>query len=92
MSTINLEILRCAGLEYLIDAIGAAVHARIREENYRVYLTDSAYLLCASFGNRLERRYYELTHPTQNNDEQEQGTGEDIAVERLERFGIKVVT
>lgn len=59
----------------------------MREENYRVYLTDCLYALAASFNNKPRLRYYDILKPKPVDDR----PGMEIAVERLERLGIKVV-
>lgn len=61
--------------------------ARINAEIYRVYVTDCLYSLCAAWGNKPSRRYYDLLHPTP----EDTRTGEEIASERLERFGITIL-
>lgn len=66
----------------------SAMLSRIREENYRVYVTDCLYSIGAAWNNPPRLRYYDILHPTP----EDKRTGEEIAVERLERFGIKVVT
>lgn len=60
---------------------------RQRREALDIYVTDCFYRICASLGNPPHVRYYDLLHP------QPEDTREavDIAHERLERFGIKVV-
>ena len=50
-------------------------------------MTDCAYSLCAALGNKPRRRYYDILHPTP----EDTRTGEEIALDRLARFGIKVV-
>ena len=74
-------------MDYFADALDASISARHREEAYRVYLTDTLYSLCAFTGNKPARRYYDLLHPVP----EDTRSGMEIAVERLEALGIKVV-
>ena len=80
-------MLGLLGVNYLIDSILAAISEHQKMEHYRVYVTDCLYTLCAWAGNPLSRRYYDILHP--NADEKK--TGDEIARDRLERFGIEVV-
>ena len=56
------------------------------DEAYRVYVTDCFYVICASLGNKIGRRYYDMLHP-----EDDRTDGNALARERLAHFGIKVV-
>lgn len=56
------------------------------DEAYRVYVTDCFYVIAASLGNKLDRRFYDMLHP-----EDDSVDGAALARERLEHFGIKVV-
>lgn len=64
----------------------AAMDALRKDEAYRVYITDCFYVICASLGNKIGKRYYDMLHPEDNS-----VSGDTLARERLERFGIKVV-
>lgn len=74
-------------MEYLTECIMGAATRRMSEENYRVYMTDCLYGLCAGWGNKPQKRYYDILHPAPVDNR----TGEEIAVEHLEKLGIKVV-
>ena len=56
-----------------------------KEEIYRVYETDCLKYVCFALGIEIEKRYYDILHPSK------QTEPEETCVERLERFGIKVV-
>lgn len=75
------------GPGYLTDCITFAAARRLREETYRIYVTDCLYMICAWSGNKLSKRYCEIVNPVPEDDR----PGEVIAAERLERYGIKVV-
>lgn len=76
-----------AGVEYLTDGIIASINKHVELEMYRVYETDCLYLLCCALDNNPGMRYYDMIHPTVEDDR----PCEDVTAERLERFGIKVV-
>lgn len=78
-----------AGPRYLIDCIENAAIRRLREETYRGYVSDCLYTICAWSGNKLRKRYFDLVNP--DAEPVDNRSGEEIAKERLERFGIKVV-
>ena len=75
------------GVNYLADSIAAASRRLEIEEAYRVYHTDCMYALCAFLGVEVKRRFLNILHP----ELEDRRTGTEIANERLERFGIKVV-
>lgn len=79
--------MKLLGISYLTDALVATISARRREEVYRVYVTDRLFTLCAALNNTPQKRYYDLLYP----EPVDTRTGEEIARERLESFGIKVV-
>lgn len=75
------------GVDYLTDSILAAISERRTMENYRVYITDCLYALCAWSGNPIQHRYYDILHPRPIDNR----TGGEIAKDMLERFGLEVV-
>lgn len=75
------------GVTYLTDSIMAAIEEHSEITAYRVYQTDCLYLICGSLGNKPSRRYCDILHP----EPKDERSGMEIAEERLERFGIKVV-
>lgn len=79
--------MRLLGIPYLTDALVATISARHRDEVYRVYVTDRLYTLCAALNNKPQKRYYDILNP----EPADPRSGEEIARERLESFGIKVV-
>lgn len=62
------------------------MHRRVTDDNFRIYITDCLYGLCAAWGNPPRKRYYDLLHAPDS----KHSDGE-TAQERLERLGIKVV-
>lgn len=79
--------MKLLGIPYLTSALVSTISARNREEVYRTYVTDRLYTLCASWGNKPPKRYYDIINP----EPEDPRSGEEIARERLESFGIKVV-
>lgn len=75
------------GIPYLTGCLAAALDARLKEEAYRVYVTDCLYYVAEAWGTRMKCRYYEILHPQP----EDKRTGKEIALDRLDRFGIKVV-
>ena len=82
-----MDLYGLLGVQYLTDSLMYAMNTRRQDEAYRVYVTDCFYGICSTLGGKLERRYYDILHPAQ----EETRSGEEIAYERLERFGIEVV-
>lgn len=76
------------GIGYFVDCIVNAANEHTREEMYQVYETDCLYGIARSLGIKLHRRLYDLLHQVPEDGR----SGEEIAEERLNRFGIKVVT
>lgn len=87
VNAVRLELLRLLGITYLTDSLIAAVTERVQTEKYRVYETDCLYAICKSLGVEIEKRYYDVLRPS----EEENKPADEIVEERLERFGIKVV-
>ena len=50
-------------------------------------MTDCLYALCAAWNVKPRKRYFDILHPEPDDPR----TGEEIAAERLARFGITVV-
>lgn len=75
------------GLPYFADAITAAINARVRDDIYRIYVTDAFYNICNFTGNRMSRRYFDILHPTP----EDPRSGMEIAVDFLTAHGIPVV-
>lgn len=75
------------GPGYLADSIAASARARAETEVYRVYETDCLYGIARALGVKFRRRFYDILHPEPEDDR----TGMEIAQERLDRLGIKVV-
>lgn len=80
-------MLGLLGVTYLTDSLLYAMNTQRKDEAYRVYVTDCFYGIYSALGGNMGRRYYDILHPAQ----EEERSGEEIAHERLERFGIKVV-
>lgn len=80
-------MLDLLGVPYMTDCITDAALSRAKDDAYRVYLTDCIYSLCASWGNPPKRRYYDILHPAPTDGR----PAMEIAIERLQRGGIKVV-
>lgn len=74
-------------MTYFTDSLIAALDERRQNEAYRVYVTDCFYGIFSALGGKMERRFYEILHP----EAEDTRSGEEIAYERLERFGIEVV-
>lgn len=75
------------GVTYLTDLLITALNESKQEEAYRVYVTDCFYSICCSLGNPMEMRFFDVLH----NNPVDDRDGKEVAYERLERFGIKVV-
>lgn len=78
---------RLLGVTYLTDSLITAMNVHRQNEAYRVYVTDCFYGIFSALGGKMERRFYDILHNTP----EDERDGEEIAYERLERFGIKVV-
>lgn len=78
---------RLLGVTYLTDSLLYAMNTQRKNEAYRVYITDCFYGIFSALGGKMDRRYYDILHP----ETVDTRNGEEIAYERLERFGIKVV-
>lgn len=87
MNTARPDLVALIGIDYLTECVMGAVMQRISEENYRVYITDCLYGISAGLGNKPVRRYFDILHPAPVDNR----TGEEIAIEHLEKLGIKVV-
>lgn len=83
----RLDLLDLFGIGYIVDCIYNAIAERVAEENYRAYETDCLMAICRTLGVKIPKRYYEILHPAP----EENRSGSELAAERLERFGIKVV-
>lgn len=75
------------GIGYLTDGLIAAMYERLQTETYRVYETDCLRLIGIAVGVDIDKRYYDILHPAEEDNRNEEETASD----RLERFGIKVV-
>ena len=82
-------MLDLIGVEYLTSCLSAAVTARVRDDTFRVYVTDRLHTLCSWTGNPPPVRYLDILRPEQAPDDP--CDGDEIVRERLDRFGIKVV-
>lgn len=78
---------RLLGVQYFLDSLLNAMNTQRKNEAYRIYITDCFYGIFSALGGTMGRRYYDILHPSQ----EDTRSGEEIAHERLERFGIKVV-
>lgn len=76
------------GVTYLTDALLCACARLRKQEAYRIYETDCLYGIASELGLKIHRRYAELLQPSEP---EENRTGKEIAMERLNHFGIKVV-
>lgn len=83
----RLDLYKLLGVPYFTDSLIAAVNNYRQEKAYRIYVTDCFYSITYSLGNPMNKRYYDILHNTPEDDRD----GEEIAYERLERFGVKVV-
>ena len=86
-------MLALLGKAYFTDAIMAAMDARRREEAFKVYVTDCFYGIYNALGGHMNKRFYDILHAydEEHGTEEETLDGDELAHERLERFGIKVV-
>lgn len=75
------------GIPYLADAVTAAVTARLRDESYRLYVTDRLYVISACLGVRPNKQYRDILYPRI----EDTRPGKEIAMERLETFGVTVI-
>ena len=75
------------GSGYIAQCVMATVEEIRREESYRIYETDALCGIGRALGLSFEKRYYDILHPQPEDNR----SGGEIAAERLERFGIKVV-
>ena len=83
----RLDLLKLLGVAYLTDALTYAVNERKRTEAYMIYETDCLQLIGKSLGIEFNSRFYDILHPEKIDNR----PAEEIAEDRLERFGIKVV-
>lgn len=88
MNSVRLELLELLGVTYLTDALLGACARLRKQEAYRIYETDCLYGIASALGLKIHGRYAELI---QHSEPEEDRTGKEIAIERLEHFGIKVV-
>ena len=75
------------GVEYLTESILTAMKKSFETMSYRVYHTDCLRLISCALGNNPGKRYWNIIRP----EPADERTGMEIAEERLERFGVKVV-
>lgn len=87
MNALRLDLLHLLGITYFTDSLVAAMTERVQTEAYRVYETDCLYAIGRALGIEWNKRYYDVLHPA----EEDPRSGMEIARERLESFGIKVV-
>ena len=87
---INLDMLELMGSEYVIDHVVAEHNIRMKEEMFRVYVSDIAKAIAekSAFDSmHVHKRYYDLINAEE---EQDGKTGDEIALEVIERAGLKV--
>ena len=88
LNAVRLDLLDLLGADYAMQTCIGEIDAQRKEEAYRVYETDCLYAIGRFLKIPLERRFYDILHPTPKDTR----TGEEIANDRLAKFGIKVVS
>lgn len=86
INAVRLDLADMLGAEYVMSTVIDTLNVQRIEEGYRVYETDCLYAIATALGIKMQRRYYDVLHPSQDTEEDN-----ETARERLERFGIKVV-
>jgi len=81
-------MLNLLGIGYFTDALIAALNTQRRTEAFAVYVTDCLHSIGQSLGVKYDRRFYDILHPRPV----DHRPADQIAADRLNRFGIKVVT
>lgn len=81
-------MLELMGSEYVIEHVVAELNSRMKEEIYRVYVTDALKYIAESWGTVLSCRYVDLiTEP-----EEVEESGDEIALKVINKLGLKVNT
>ena len=65
----------------------ARLDKEYRDEAYRIYVTDSIHLLGKNTGSYISKRYSEMF----NAPSEPQKTGDEIAEEIVNKYGLKVI-
>ena len=74
------------GSHYVIDHVVAEHNSRMREENYRIYVTDMLKLLASIKGTTVDIRYADLIEIK----DVEQKSGDEVALDVIKKLGLKV--
>lgn len=77
------------GSEYVGEHVVAEYNRRMEERIYRSYVCDTLKCIAAFTGTEVEYRYAELISPPKKEPEK---TGDEVALEVIERLGLKVKT
>ena len=83
---INIDFLELYGSQYVIEHVVAEWNIRTDRQIYNAYTSDLLKVIAESLGAEVHSRYSELIDKT----EKEEKTGDEIALEIIERAGLKV--
>ena len=92
----RLDLLDLMGPRYLLDHCVDAFRREQEEKQYRAYITDGIKAVTkntANFagGDILTMRWYDIFTDALNPQPEDNRTGEEIAIDMLERNGITVI-
>ena len=79
-------MLELFGSGYVIDHIIAEHNNRMRNNAYKVYVTDLLKCLAESWGATVDNRYADIIAEPPKDDDK---TGDEVALEVIERIGLK---
>lgn len=79
-----LDLMGCG---YVVDCCISAFNHIQEQRNYQIYMSDAAAALISMWCKDKYPRYYDLTHPQ----EQDTRSGDEIAADVIAKHGLKVV-
>ena len=79
-------MLELLGSKYVIDHVVAEHNLRMKAEAYRVYTSDALKIISEQVGAEIGVRYSDML---ENSTEEEEMTGDEIALDIIERAGLK---
>lgn len=75
------------GVSYIYNYVLSSIQSIRRNEIYCMYMTDCVYYIGSKLGIQISKRYSDIIYNIPDEE-----VDNETAVERLERFGIKVVS
>lgn len=81
-------MLELMGSGYVIEHVAAEHNSRMKEEMYRVYVTDVLKHIAESWGTALNFRYAEMIEEPKETEE----SGDEVALKVISKLGLKVKT